>query len=156
MEYDNYFQVPPVSPREAFQPIIDNFRSLDWLAAGSLHSLEPEWRYMEMPGAGSQELYQAKYNVWKAIRGLKDIYLDYGWNVNAVDQNSFWRSEFIERRGRYVQDVVDPLRKMQDRLQAEEDLRREAEERERDAAGEQPLLSQYGHTLAPGHGIFGI
>lgn len=111
---------------------------------------------MQMPGAGCHELYQAKYNVWKAMRGLKDIYLDCGWNVNTVNQDSFRRSEFIERRRRYLQDVIDPLREMQDRLQAEEDFRREAEERKRDAVGEQLLLSQYGHTLAPGHGVFGI
>jgi hypothetical protein len=44
-------------------------------------------------------------NEWLALRHLKEIYLESGWDVEAVVQTGFRREEFLEKRRRYL-DVV--------------------------------------------------
>jgi hypothetical protein len=159
MKYHNYFEVPPVTPREAFQPIIDNYRSLKWLATGERSSFLPKWPYIEWPSSGkhperAHKIYQADHDIWKAMRGLKDVYLDCGWNVHAVEQSSFRRDEFIEKKKRYMEDVVAPLRKAKDRLQAGHDRQDAAEKAVEEISGNQLRISQYGHRFDTDDGIY--
>jgi hypothetical protein len=158
MKYDNYFEIPPVTPREAFQPMIDNFRSLKWLATGDRSGFLPKWPYIEWPSSGkhperAHEKYQADYDLWKAMRGLKDVYLDCGWDVDAVEQSSFRRDELIERKKRYIEDVIGPLRKAEDRLQAEYDEQDAAEKAVEEISGYQLRISQYGHSFDVDNGV---
>jgi uncharacterized membrane protein YccC len=84
--------------------------------------------------------------VWKAIRGLEDIYVDCGWNINTVDQSTFRRDQFIGRRKRYVETVVAPL---------EEIHRRASEERSaKDAARNELWKSLHGQSVNPAHRVF--
>jgi NAD+--asparagine ADP-ribosyltransferase len=159
MKYHNYFEVPPVTPREAFQPIIDNYRSLKWLATGERSSFLPRWPYIEWPSSGkhperAHQRYQADYDIWKAMRGLKDVYLDCGWNVHAVEQSSFQRNEFIERKKRYIEDVVAPLRKAKNRSQAGYDRQDAAEKAVEEISGNQLRISQYGHSFDVENGVY--
>ena len=52
--------------------------------------------------------YEIDHGVWKAVRGLVDVYLDCVRDVNAVDWSVSRREEFIGRRKRYVETVVVP------------------------------------------------
>jgi hypothetical protein len=159
MKYDNYFEVPPVTPREAFQPMIDNFRSLKWLATGDKYGFLPKWPYIELPLSGkhherARKKYKADYDIWRGMRGLQDVYLDCGWNVDAVEQSTFRRKEFIEKKKRYMEDVVAPLRKAKDRLQAGHDEQDAAEKAVEDISGNQLRISQYGHSFDVGNGVY--
>jgi hypothetical protein len=120
----DYFHVPGLSPREAFQPMINNFRSLHYL--GLPPSIDhnsapyaecgrklPDWNNWDRP------IYQAGYDVWEATRKLVDIYLDCGWDVNAVEQRDFRREEFVARRERHLEDVVKPLQGVADGIESE-------------------------------------
>ena len=49
------------------------------------------------------------YKIWQAEMHLKELYLECGWDVNAVEQSTFRRDEFLDKRRRYLQDVVQPL-----------------------------------------------
>lgn len=53
--------------------------------------------------------YQASYNLWKATTGLAGLYLECGWDANAVAQTSFRSSEFVDKRTKYVTEVLEPL-----------------------------------------------
>ena len=144
--HDKYFEAPPLSPREAFQPLIDDFRSLDSLAAKHLWGLQTEWPWAEFPREWREsfrEGYEADYNVWKAIHRLADIYTDCGWQVNAIEQPAFRRDEFIERRKRHMETVVEPL---------EEIAHRKHEQRHaKEAAEEELWLSQHGQSTDQSH-----
>lgn len=58
---------------------------------------------------GSLELYEADHKLWEALCKLADIYLECGWDVDAVVQTGFRRAEFIEKRTKYFDEVVKPL-----------------------------------------------
>lgn len=36
------------------------------------------------------------------FRHLRDLYLECGWDINAVEQTRFWHAEFLEQRGVYL------------------------------------------------------
>lgn len=148
-EYDDYREVTPLAPREAFQQLIDDFRTLNWLVTGDWHGLQTEWPWDEFPEdwpESDRPGYEADYDVWKAIRGLRDIYLDCGWNIHTIEQSHFRRDEFVERKKRHMEDVVAPLDDMADRFWGEK--------RGRQNAGNMLWLSKYGQTVNPMHGIF--
>ena len=148
-EDDNYFQVPPLTPRKAFQPVIDNFRNLNWLTIGDWRGIQTKWPWNDFPEdwpESDRPSYEADYDVWKAIRGLKDIYIDCGWNVDAIEQTNFRREEFIEKQKRHIEDVVWPLDDVADRIGSEMRAMRNAEN--------MLWLSKYGQTVNPMHGIF--
>jgi hypothetical protein len=120
----DYFHVPGLSPREAFQPMINNFRSLNYL--GLPPSIDhnnapyaeygrdlPDWIDWDRPN------YQAGYDVWEATRRLVDIYLDCDWDVNAVEQRAFRREEFVARRERHLENVVKPLEDIANGIESE-------------------------------------
>lgn len=46
-----------------------------------------------------------RYEEWLALRHLKEIYLDCGWDVDAVVQTGFGQEEFLEKRGRRLDEV---------------------------------------------------
>lgn len=114
----NYFHVPPKSPREALQPTIDKFRRLRWinmpLYEDESHELVEDIfdRGQEPPEFGSdqqRETYDRERRLWEAQRELKDVYLACRWDVDAKEQNTFRRDEFLEKRRSYLKDVVGPL-----------------------------------------------
>lgn len=148
---DNYFQVPPLSPREAFQPLIDDFRGLNWLVTGRPYGLQTEWPWNDFPEYWPESMrpeYEADYDVWKAKRVLKDIYLDCGWDVHTVEQTHFRRDEFIERRERHLQKIVKPLKEVSMRVWEKR--------RAQDYAENERWLSQHVHgfSLNPANSVF--
>jgi hypothetical protein len=108
----NYFHLRPMSPRQAFQPLIDNFRGLRRVAAA------PETTPVGTDEDSGPERFQfqskahceAERKVWKAVCAVADLYVECGWDVNAVVQTNFRPDEFIEKRAMYVGEVVEPLK----------------------------------------------
>lgn len=108
--FPDYLHLRPVPPREAFQPLIDSFRSLRRVAA-------PETTFVEtdqnsgptQPESGTSAQHEAEFNLWKAMCGLADLYLECGWDVNAVAQTDFRRVEFVEKRTKYLSEIIGPL-----------------------------------------------
>jgi hypothetical protein len=107
-----YLDLQPVSPRQAFQPIIDRFRGLrhlvvpdDGLVETNRDSSPQRWQF------GSDAEFHDNFRVWEAVCRLTDIYLESGWEVNATTQTTFRTSEFVEKRGKYMSEVVEPLKK---------------------------------------------
>lgn len=79
---------------------------------------------------GAKVQYEADYDVWEAKRKLVDLYLGCGWNVGVVEQASLRRAEFVARRERYWEEVVEPLEKVASRVGAERNEERREIERE--------------------------
>lgn len=112
-EVDEYFDLRPVSPREAFQPLLDKFRGLRRLVAPEHGKINTEqdaspqrWQF------GAEAHFEAEIRVWEAMCGLADLYLECGWEVNAVVQTGFRYSEFAEIRSKYASEVVEPLKEV--------------------------------------------
>jgi hypothetical protein len=113
----DYFRayVPSMSPREALQPFINKFRRLEYINhppwAGTEHKLVYDSSYSSPPlrdGNGicderNPEL--ERYEEWLALRQFKEIYLECGWDVDAVVQTGFRQGEFLEKRGRHLDEV---------------------------------------------------
>jgi hypothetical protein len=107
----NYFHLHPVSPRQAFQPLIDSFRGLRRVAAapeatpvGTNEDSGPQESQFQ-----SAAHYESACKVWEAVCAITNLYVECGWDVNAVVQTNFRSSEFIEKRAMYVSQVVEPL-----------------------------------------------
>jgi hypothetical protein len=113
----DYFRayIPSMSPREALQPLINRFRSLDYINrppwAGTEHELVYEESAFPPPvrtdfrdESDFQSQEQAR-NEFLAKRHLKDLYLECGWNVNAVLQTAFRCEEFLEKRRQHLDTV---------------------------------------------------
>lgn len=104
--------VPPKSPREALQPVIDKFRKSHYVMRQLMVEedlnvqLHEENEYEDgVPEDSDDE----DFKVWQAVMHLKDLFLECGWDVDAVEQTTFRRDEFLEKRRRYFLDVVKPL-----------------------------------------------
>lgn len=125
----DYFHVPAVTPREAFQPLIDKYRTLEYLGTPPFMELNndlfPEYGRtppQDCADEGTRAQYRADYDVWEAKRKLKDLYVEFGWDVDAVEQREFRKEEFVERRERYLKDVVEPLEEEASRVGSERSL----------------------------------
>lgn len=110
-EVDAYFDLRPVSPRQAFQPLLDKFRGLRHLVAPEHGQVDTgqdaspqRWQF------GTEAQFRAEIKVWEAMCGLADIYLECGWNANAVVQTAFRSIEFTEKRSKYMSEVFKPLK----------------------------------------------
>lgn len=104
-----YFHLHPVPPREAFQLLIDKFRTLHRVGAQDCGFTDqdtgPEpWQF------STTKEYEARHKVWKAMCGVADLYLECGWDVHAVAQRRFRRGEFIDERTRYLAEILEPLK----------------------------------------------
>jgi uncharacterized protein YukE len=107
---DDYLHLTPITPRQAFQPMIDSFRGLRRLAVPEHGHVNTEqdaspqrWQ------TGSDAHFQADFRIWEAMCRLADVYVECGWDVSAVVQTTFRSAEFIEKRAKYVSEVVEPL-----------------------------------------------
>jgi hypothetical protein len=104
----NYFHVniPSKSPREALQPLIDKYRRLQYIikppSESTGHELYlEEFEYLrpyEGPGDRREEFDSIDSKTLSRLRHLKDLYLWCGWNLNTIEQATFRRDEFIEKR----------------------------------------------------------
>lgn len=65
----------------------------------------------------TKAVYEAEAKSWKAMGGLADLYLQCGWDVNAVAQTQFRSSEFLDMRAEYVREVLQPLEGTHERLE---------------------------------------
>jgi hypothetical protein len=105
-----YYCVPAKSPREAFQPLIDEFRKLQYVSwpsnakEGEYQLVVDEWDVFipdDTPDR-ARELTEELHRNWQHSRGLKKIYIQCGWHPDQVDQNAFRRDDFIEKRRQYL------------------------------------------------------
>jgi hypothetical protein len=105
-----YYDVPAKSPREAFQPLIDKYRGLQYISRPT-DSKEGEFQLVldechvfapESSPDGARGIAQELQADWQLSRGLEEIYLECGWRTDRVDQSAFRREEFLERRRRYL------------------------------------------------------
>jgi hypothetical protein len=109
-DHDDYLHLQPVPPRLAFQPLIDYFRGLHRLALPERTFVETgQDRAPRMHPHDTTAFYRAETKLWEAMCGLADLYLQCGWDVNAVAQTQFRSSEFLEMRTKYVREVLQPL-----------------------------------------------
>ncbi|KAI0410791.1 hypothetical protein F5X98DRAFT_384896 [Xylaria grammica] len=112
---DDFSHVTGVPPREAFLPIVEDYRKLRHLVTP--HRVE--FRSPSMAESGGvmpedwihkpQELWEASYAVWEAVQELRVLYLECGWDMHAVKQTRFRLGELRARRYAYWRDVVEPL-----------------------------------------------
>lgn len=126
VSYSDVAHYPAKPPSEAFRPLIEHYRKLDYIgipwdnfgrvehryetnSSYSPHGREgpPDWQ--RHTSQNVRRVHRAGYDIWAAIRKIKGIYIDCGWNVDAVEQSQFRREEFIERRARHWTEVVEPL-----------------------------------------------
>ncbi|KAK5739016.1 hypothetical protein LTR17_005534 [Elasticomyces elasticus] len=114
-EVDDYSHVPAVSPREAFGPLIKEYRSLNYLGAPNGMEFNEEL-FSESGGEApadwgleSARRWRMQYDEWFAVRKLKAIYLECGWDPDAVEQIDFRRSEFLQKRGKYWREEVEDV-----------------------------------------------
>ncbi|RMY13227.1 hypothetical protein D0867_07526 [Hortaea werneckii] len=121
--WEYIYNTEKISPRQAFQPLIDSFRGLRRLALPERQFVwnDPARAPRRHPH-GTAALYEAETELWRAMCGLADLYLETGWDVNAVAQTNFRTSDFIHRRTRYMQEVISPLEDQA--YQAREDARK--------------------------------
>jgi hypothetical protein len=113
----DYFRayIPSMSPREALQPLINKFRRLEYINfppwAGTEHKLVYDSSYSPPPlrdGNGIDDERNPefeRYEEWLALRHLKVIYLECGWDVDVVVQTSFGQEEFLEKRRGHLDEV---------------------------------------------------
>jgi len=110
----NYLHLEPVPPREVFQPLIDDFRQLRKLTPSAGQTpistdISSLWRPENFDKKGSLALYEADRKLRRALCKLGGFYIEFGWDVDAVVQTAFRREEFIDRRTKYWDEVVEPL-----------------------------------------------
>ncbi|KAI6857862.1 hypothetical protein KC323_g7198 [Hortaea werneckii] len=107
----DYLYVEPKSPREALQPLIDEFRGLHYinmpLSGDTNHVLFEEILDIGVSDTPTEEEFQRYvgidyYRRWQVSQELKEIYLNCGWKVDSVEQPEFRREEFLERRRRHL------------------------------------------------------
>jgi len=107
-----YYDVPAMSPREAFQPLIDKYRGLHYTSRpsnakeGEYQLIIDEWDVCVPDNAPvrARQLTEELHRRWQYSRGLEEIYLECGWRPDQVDQSAFRRDEFLEKRRRYLFD----------------------------------------------------
>lgn len=122
-EVNDYFHVPAEPPHNVLGPIIDKYRNLHYLGtpAGIDHNhalfSESDGHPPVDWGETDRRRWRSQYDVWAAVRKLKEVYLECGWDVNALEQTRFRRDEFLERRATYWEQVVEPLRRMDQEIE---------------------------------------
>lgn len=122
-EVDDYFHVPAQPPREVLRPIIDKYRRLEYLGtpAGIDHNhalfSESGGQPPEDWNARDRQRWQGQYDIWAAVRKLKEFYLECGWDVEAIEQTRFRRDEFLEKRRTHWEQVVEPLRRIDQEIE---------------------------------------
>lgn len=126
VEIIGYAHVPAQRPSEVLDPWVDGYRSFRYMhtpgevhwdraSDGHLARTEPPEHYQ--PGAKAH--WWAKRAVEQARMGLKDLYLECGWDVTSRTQDGFDRAKFIEMRAKYMDDVVQPLEERADAVHKE-------------------------------------
>ena len=115
-EPNHYSNVPAISPREALGPIIENWRNLGYIGMPNLVYWEHDQYYdcsdgHFPPHYSELEIRRARagWNVRTAVDGVKDLYIDCGWDVDSLEQAEFRRDEFLKRRAQYWKQKVEPL-----------------------------------------------
>jgi hypothetical protein len=105
-----YYDVPAKSPRETFQPLIDKYRSLQYISRptnaeeGEFQLFIDEWQFGLPDHAPDEarELLEGLHTDWQLSRGLEEIYFECGWRTDQVDQSAFRREEFLEKRQQHL------------------------------------------------------
>lgn len=122
--------VAALPPRQVVGPLIDRYRRLDYLAtpSGQVGFSSPLFADAPLdPVTGEAQppkdwdpvdaiKWRAQYAVWRATRGIKDLYLKSGWDVERREQRDFRRDDFLRKRAVYWAEAVEPL------VQAEAEL----------------------------------
>lgn len=129
---DDYFGLPAQSPRQVLGPVIEKYQRLDYIARLDEYVDFSSPLFSESGGRPPKDwgprdalVWEAQYAVWQAVRGIKDIYVECGWDVDKSvrEQGEFRRGEFLQKRAEYWKRVVEPLVE-----QEEEAGRRRAED----------------------------
>jgi hypothetical protein len=56
-------------------------------------------------------VWEAQYAVWRAVRRIKDLYIQCDWDLEKPvrGQGNFRRDEFLQKREVYWRETVEPL-----------------------------------------------
>jgi hypothetical protein len=102
-------------PREALQPLINKFRSLEYINRPAWAGTDHELVYLDRAfTAPVRTDFRDERDFESRVRArdeflakcqLKDLYLECGWDVNAVSQHAFRRDEFLEKRRRHLDTI---------------------------------------------------
>lgn len=117
---EGFARIPGASPREVLGKIADDYRGLRYIGTPNGVYLDHEIFSQsdgQLPEGWPQDewpRWRASYAVWKAVRGLKAIYLRFGWRTDAVEQTRFDRAAFLEKRAEYWQEIVVPLLELEE------------------------------------------
>ncbi|ROV88189.1 hypothetical protein VSDG_09263 [Cytospora chrysosperma] len=101
---NDYSHVAALPPRQVVGPLIDHYRRLDYLATpyGQVDFSSPLFADAPLnPVTGDAQppkdwgpvdaiKWRAQYAVWRATRGIKDLYLDSGWDVERREQHGLF------------------------------------------------------------------
>jgi hypothetical protein len=113
----NYFRayIPSMSPCEALQPLINKFRSLEYIDRPAWAGTDHELVYLDRAFTPPVRTdFRDERDFESRVRArdeflakcqLKDLYLECGWDVNAVSQLAFRRDEFLEKRRRHLDTI---------------------------------------------------
>jgi hypothetical protein len=103
---DHFYNLPYSSPREALQPVIDKFRGLRYI-------LEPvrgdgSWEHELLMDEFEDDEFRTSEcaeDGWRdeMYRRLRELYLECGWDVDAVEQRGFRRGEFLQKRRVFIE-----------------------------------------------------
>lgn len=121
----NYFHLPAHPPSEVLGRLTREYRRLDHLITphGGVFRNQDHHFVNSMPDGWSEHEKQrhlASYRTWDAVRKLRDLYVECGWDVDAVEQKNFRRDELIERRARHWVEVVEPLQQEETNIAQEQ------------------------------------
>ena len=122
-EPNHYTNVPAISPRKALGPIIDNWRKLNYIGMPDQVFWEHD-QYFDCSDGQFPAHYserdvrwaRANWDVRIAVDGVKDLYIDCGWDVYSLEQTNFRRDEFLKRRAQYWKQTVEPLLEIESQI----------------------------------------
>lgn len=119
-DVEGYAHVPPKTPAAVLDPWIEAYRTFKYMHTPGGNLWDPEHSVYAAPEPpahyepGAKTHWWAAWAVEQARRNIKDLYLENGWDVTSKTQDGFDRAKFMERRARYMDEVVRPLEEKAD------------------------------------------
>lgn len=121
-DVEGYAHLTGEAPREVLGRLAEDYRRLK--SIGTPNGVYFDHEFFSESGGQPPEDYsdvekrrwKASYDIWAAVHCIKDLYLEFGWDVEATEQTEFRRDEFLERRAMYWEELVIPLLRIEDEM----------------------------------------